>query len=263
MFEKFGYLPRHFKRSTKQWRRKYLPKIRNLSDWSYAADGFATQQKNVGFLKDPKFAKAWAVSERANRESWPDGVPDVRWRAHVACRAANHALNLEGDFVECGVFTGLLSVTVCEFIDFNSVDRAFYLFDTFSGLPVDALPESERVAAAAYNSSHYFDCFEIAKRNFAKYKNAHLVRGILPATLDNVPLNKIAYLSIDLNNSSSEETTIARLWPRLVPGAIVVIDDYAWPGHEAQYRMWNAFAAQANEIVMTMPTGQGILIKSR
>ena len=39
-----------------------------------------------------------------------------------------------GDFVECGVNKGFLSSAIMEYLDWNSLDRGFYLLDTFAGL---------------------------------------------------------------------------------------------------------------------------------
>ena len=53
-----------------------------------------------------------------------------------------------------------------------------------------------------------------------------------------------------------------RLWPQLSVGAIIIIDDYGFVGHDAQYAMWNAFAAERDLMIATLPTGQGLLIKA-
>ncbi|MFO1034700.1 MAG: hypothetical protein U1E15_11695 [Hyphomicrobiales bacterium] len=53
---------------------------------------------------------------------------------------------------------------------------------------------------------------------------------------------KIAYVSVDLNNAPAEQAVIECVWPRLSPGAIVVLDDYGFTAHAEQYVMWNDFA---------------------
>lgn len=222
---------------------------------SYAADGVGVRNRNLSFRDAPEFQRGWAKAVEGNRPAWGGNVPDVRWRAHTALWAARHGMKLEGDFVECGVFLGLLSLTICHALDFDKSDRTFYLFDTFNGLPDDGTPESKR------NSELYFDCYEQASANFAPFPNAKLVRGILPGSLEGVPIKKIAYLSVDLNHAGAEKAVIEELWDKLVPSAIVVIDDYAFGGHEDQHGMWNTFAASKGLSVLTMPTGQGLLIK--
>jgi hypothetical protein len=40
-----------------------------------------------------------------------------------------------------------------------------------------------------------------------------------------------------------------------------VIDDYAFMGHVLQYEMWNKFAESKHRMILTVPTGQGLLQK--
>lgn len=228
----------------------------------YAADGFRTMNKNTSFMDEPRFAAAWAFAEEGNREAWRKRgrVPDVRWRAHTCCWAASRALRLEGDFVEFGVNAGLLSMTVCRYLGFEALDRKFWLFDTFGGIPHGHMTDVERRLATERNTGIYENVFEIAKHNFAPFPNAHLVRGMLPDTLEGVPLAKIAYLSIDLNVAQYERDCIERVWDNLVPGATIVLDDYAFRGSEEQNAMWNDFARKNGQTILTLPTGQGVII---
>lgn len=228
----------------------------------YAADGFRTFNKNTSFMDEPKFAAAWAFAEQGNREAWKKRgrVPDVRWRAHTCCWAASRAMHLEGDFVEFGVNAGLLSMTVCRYLGFESLDRKFWLFDTFDGIPDGRMTEVEMRLADSRNTGIYHDVFEIAQRNFASFQNANLIRGVLPASLDMVSIDKIAYLSIDLNVAQYEKECIERVWDRLVPGATIVLDDYAFHGGQEQNAMWNEYARLHGQSILTMPTGQGVIV---
>lgn len=229
----------------------------------YQADGFRTLNKNTDFMNEPRFAAAWRFAEEGNREAWAKRkrVPDVRWRAHTCCFAAKRALKLEGDFVEFGVNAGLLSMTVCAYLDFGALDRRFWLFDTFEGIPDGHMSAREATLASERNQGIYSDVYEIAKRNFSKFQNAILIKGMLPDTLNAAPIGKIAYLSIDLNVAQYERACIERVWDRVVPGATIVLDDYAFFGSEEQNAMWNEFAAAKGQAILTLPTGQGLIIK--
>ena len=224
-------------------------------------DGLGVVHRNLSSsLHDPKFIEAWEVSKRGNQEGWRGNVPDIRYRAYTALWAARHGLSLDGDFVECGVFTGLLSMTICHALNFSQVPKNFYLCDTFNGIPVEGLMGAEREKAIHHNKN-YFDVFEIVKRNFSPYPNATLVRGILPGTLANLPINKIAYLSIDLNSASAEILVIKELWDRIVPSAIILLDDYGFKGYSDQHEAWNDFAKSKGAAIYASPTGQGIIVK--
>jgi hypothetical protein len=57
------------------------------------------------------------------------------WRVHTLAWAAKNALNVEGDFVECGVFKGFCSPVLLKYLDYQDIPRKAYLYDTFEGLP--------------------------------------------------------------------------------------------------------------------------------
>lgn len=242
--------------------REYADRLAVLDEQIVSApDWISALGRNAHFLSEPKFAAAWDVSAKANEPGWPEGVPDIRWRAHIALWAARNGASLEGDFVECGVHTGLLSLVICHAMDFADQPRRFFLFDTFDGIPLDRLSPSEHERAEHLNTTLYRDVHHAARQNFAPFPNAILVRGVLPESLEQAELGAIAYLSVDLNMAPSERAVIEALWDRIVPGAAILIDDYDWKGHEAQRDVWNRFAAERHQNIATLPTGQGLMIK--
>jgi O-methyltransferase len=239
-----------------------VAQIMELSARLYSMDGITVTGRNLGFLQDPVFNSAWQKSAAVNLTGYPMGVPDLRLRAHIVLWAAHHGLRLEGDFVECGVHTGLLSLVIFHALDFGHQPRNFYLFDTFHGIPLDGLEDAEIERANTSNQSLYQDVYSAAAENFSSFPNARLIRGILPQSLADVEIAKIAYLSVDLNNVNAERGVIERLWDKLVNGAIVLIDDYDWVGHELQKKMWDEFAGERGLMIASLPTGQGLLIKT-
>lgn len=231
-------------------------------DWW--ADGVGVRGKNMGWLNNEKFQKALKFAHEGNIEGWKKVgyVPYIPWRTHVATWAASNALRLEGDLVECGVHTGLLSMAICDYLDFDKYpEKKFYLFDTFEGIPEEGVEERDKEMAKKYNEALYFDVFDVAKKNFSRFPNVIPVKGILPDSIDQVNIEKISYLSIDLNNAKYERETIEALWDKLVVGAMVVLDDYGYMGHLPQYETWNDFAKSKGRMIMTCPTGQGLLQK--
>jgi O-methyltransferase len=242
-------------------------RLKNLSRMKthYQADGLGVRNKDTSFLSEPNFDAAWQNAAELNKEGWAKtgkGIPDIRWRAHVCCWAAQNALKLDGDFVECGVHTGLLSLTVAHFVNINATEKRFWLFDTFEGIPIDGLSSEEKELAERHNNEIYFDVFKIAQRNFSAFPRATLVQGIIPQSFEGCDLENISYLSMDLNNALAERKAIDFLWPKLVPGAVIILDDYAFTGYRKQYDMWNEFAKSMGQIVLTLPTGQGLIIRS-
>lgn len=218
---------------------------------TYREDGLVTTH-NCDFTKDLRFQTAYASGEKQQ------AMDGIRWRAHTALWAASHASHLEGDFVECGVYRGFLSMSIVTYLDFAKMtDRRFHLFDTYSGLVAQMVTEED---SAAYRND-YEECYDFVKKSFADIPNVNIVKGPVPDTLPSANISKVAYLSIDMNCTQPEVDALEYFWPLMTSGGVVVLDDYGFPGHEAQKagadRVAEAFGVQ----VLTLPTGQGLIFK--
>ena len=71
----------------------------------------------------------------------------------------------------------------------------------------------------------------------------------------------IAYLSIDLNDATYEMQVMDRLWKRMAVGGVLLIDDYGWQHSREQHDAWNRFARAQNVSILSLPTGQGLILK--
>jgi hypothetical protein len=244
--------------------KKEVERWRELGEPDYNADCLAVWMKSVDFLQDPRFMKAYRQGINSGHLFGRDtGTQDVHveWRVMVGCWAASHGAQLEGDFVECGVNTGILSLAACSYIDFNATGKNFYLFDTYEGIPLDQLSEAEHKAGRGNDNKYYEDCWERAVKNFAPYPRAKLIRGKVPETLSQVNIEKACYLSIDMNVAYPERAAIEHFWDKLVPGAVILLDDYGWRPYRKQKETLDEFAAGKRVEILTLPTGQGLIIK--
>lgn len=231
----------------------------------YQYDGMYLFGKNMDWMTDPKFTKAYFLGMNSGHKicRTPGSHEDIHieWRIHIICWAAMHATKLSGDFVECGVNTGICSLAACQFVDFNKTGKNFYLFDTFNGIPESQMSTTERDDRVQENRAYYEDCYETTKRNFANYPNVHLVKGMVPDTLTIPKINQVAYLSIDMNIAAPEVAAMEYFWDKLVPGALVILDDYGWQHYHEQTKALDAFAERKGMMIATLPTGQGLIVK--
>ena len=246
----------------KQYWRKLMQKLKFSKPYTYDSDSLRVWRKGAGFLNDLRFQAAYRRGMFSGHKLGRKAGVDlhIEWRVHTILWAATQAAKLPGDFVECGVNTGIFSLAICEYLRFNSLNKNFYLFDTYSGIPSEQLGESGMKRGRTLNSV-YEECYETARSNFAEFPRAILVRGRVPETLTDVSISEVCYLSIDMNIAEPEIAALNHFWPRLTPGAPVVLDDYGWNGHLPQRVAMDEFAASKGLTVLELPTGQGLLIK--
>jgi len=228
--------------------------------YTFNADGLATVH-DAGFLSDARFAAAYAAGAATGHRISPPEKLHIEWRVYVCCWAAWHAMRIAGDFVECGVGTGIVSLAVCRYVGFESLDKRFWLFDTYGGIPEEQALPAELALARSKNRRHYFDSHALVARNFSAFPNVRLIKGTVPASLAQDGLRQIAYLHIDMNIAYPEVEASRVLWDRLTPGGIVIYDDYASLAHSAQKQALDAFAAERSVKILSLPTGQGMLLK--
>jgi hypothetical protein len=225
---------------------------------TFAADGLYTVL-NSDFLRDPRFAKAYDLGVNTGHRMG-DNL-HIEWRAHVNCWAATVALRLPGDFVECGTNTGIFARSIISYTNFEKVqNKKFYLLDTYEGIPDGQHSPAERELLGDMNRG-YYNCWDVVQKTFAPFPNVVLVKGLVPDTLTRVPSEEIAYLSIDMNAVKPEIEAAEFFWDKLVTGALVVLDDYGFPPHIHQKRAFDEFARRKNVEILTMPTGQGLIVR--
>ena len=234
---------------------------------TYDENALVTWSQSTDFLLDERFRAAYRrgmlSGHRLGRFASSNGDLRIRWRVAICCWAAHHAQHLPGDFVECGTNTGIYSLAVCEYVNFNATGKSFWLFDTFEGIPSEQMSELEKALGRAEESAAIFPpCYEVARSNFAPYPKAHLVRGRVPDSLVMAPISDVAYLCIDMNIALPERAALEYFWPRMVTGGVAILDNYGWQPYRAQKASLDEFAAQEGVEIMMLPTGQGLLIKA-
>jgi len=232
------------------------------SERSYARDGLFTYH-SARFRNDPAFQAAYARGVEASR-----GVdPRMEWRFHVALWVARAALRAPGDFVECGVNAGFVSSGIMQYLDWEEVAKQFYLIDTFDG-PVLTQYSSEEIhegrksiAEEAVKRGAYVTDLERVRANYAEWSNTRIVQGAIPEVLSSAGIDSVAFLHLDMNCAYPERAALEFFWGRLSPGAMVLLDDYAYFGNRLQGEAIDEAARSLGAQVLALPTGQGLIRK--
>lgn len=211
------------------------------------ADNFFTWGRNNSLFDDQPFVEAW----EANIETPADRA--IAWRRYVLACAAYHCVQLDGDFVECGAYSGVGVKTVVDYLGGKEFPKTFWAYDLFEhqdGMLHHAMP------------GHGPDLYERVKAKFAGYDQVRVVKGLIPDVFAENSPDKIAYLHIDMNQAPAELAALEHLFDRLVPAGMLILDDYEWAmayrGQKLAADPW--FDARGYR-VMPLPTGQGLVIK--
>ena len=228
----------------------------------YAQDSLFTSN-NDHFRYEPEFKKAYSRGISANGGH----DPHIEWRVHVALWAARNALRLPGSFVECGVNAGFVSSAIMHRLNWHKVEKHFYLVDTFNDPVITQYSEEEIIRGRlgviddAIAKGAYVTDLERVRANYAEWPNVEVVQGIVPDVLPSLGVQQVAFLHIDMNCAFPERAALEYFWELLSPGAIVLLDDYAYFGYEAQGNALDGLAHTIGATILALPTGQGMILK--
>ena len=217
-----------------------------VSPGYYLGDNLFTWGRNNSLFEDPAFIAAW----QKNILNTADEA--IAWRRYILACAACHCIQLQGDFVECGVYNGSGMKTVIDYFGVAEFKRTFWGYDTFDYHPV---------------AGHAFEgqtegFFESVQQRFAGYDQVRLIRGLLPSSLEENSPGEISYLHLDLNSAEYEIAVLDCLFDRVISGGMVILDDYEWAGiYRVQKIAEDAWFEKRNYRVFPLPTGQGIVLK--
>src|SRR5678816_3069499 len=77
---------------------------------------------------------------------------------------------------------------------------------------------------------HGAGLYERVCEKFAGYPQVHVIKGLIPEVFASGCPDRIAYLHVDLNQAPAEVASLEYLFDRMVPGGILILDDYEWSG---------------------------------
>lgn len=142
---------------------------------------------------------------------------------------------IAGDFVECGVFLGGAVMIRAETISRLGYDyRTIYLYDTFEGFNTQRTAEDDIVIESGqpegwFTAPNWRSMVE-ENLNLTSYPTEHLmiVEGDIEKTAPVCPSSAIAILRLDTDTYYTTRAELQSLYPRLVNGGVLIIDDYGY-----------------------------------
>ena len=223
--------------------------------FTFDADGMATMAI-PSFLKNSKFISAYFRMRVASRAVVD---PGLQWRVHQAMWCAANSMNIEGDFVECGTGKGLMMSAVLDSVpNWDTSKKRMLLFDTFSPFGIDPV-SGENLEEHGTRGTYATNVEEVVQ-NFSEWPRVELIKGLLPETLSQGNIEKIAFLHVDLNHAPAEVAVVRALWSKIERGGIMLLDDYAQVLQ--QNDAMNQLAQEMSFEILTTASGQGIVLKS-
>ena len=170
--------------------------------------------------------------------------PERLWALREAVRYVVRC-DIRGDIVECGVWKGgSMMAAALTLHDLGVTNRRIHLFDTFEGM---SAPSSRDRSVSGEDAADLLrgrdkdywlwcrspleDVREAMRSTRYDESNLMYISGRVEDTLPGHAPDKIALLRLDTDWYESTYHEMTHLFPRLVPGGVLILDDYGhWEG---------------------------------
>lgn len=180
-------------------------------------------------------------------------------RCYILHQLTTYGLNLEGDFVECGVFKGGTAYLIADVIkNFTTKPKIFHLFDTFKGMPELANQDS-----SSHKKGDFGDIsLDKVKHLLKPFSFIQYHAGVIPNTFSQTNLNKIAFAHIDVDLYQTVLDCCSFFYNKLSKGGIMIFDDYGFYGYkDAAKKAVDEFFNDKPEPIISLRNGQSFIIK--
>ncbi len=140
--------------------------------------------------------------------------------------------NVEGDFIETGVWRGGATIFMKAMLKaLHDTDRTVWAADSFEGLP---RPNKEKYKADEfdehYKAAELAVSLETVQRNFKKYDllddRVKFLKGWFKDTLPTAPITKLAIVRLDGDMYESTMDGLVNSYPKLSVDGYLIIDDW-------------------------------------
>jgi O-methyltransferase len=166
-----------------------------------------------------------------------------------------------GAILEVGVWRGGTGALLARRLALAGLDSPVYLCDTFSGV-VKGGGQDE-----FYKGGEHADTSKDLVQGLLQslqIKNARVIQGVFPDESGSVLADcSLRLVHIDVDTYQSAKDIMEWAWRRVVPGGMVVFDDYGFSVCAGIKRLVHEQAAHADKLALHNLNGHAIIVKLR
>lgn len=168
--------------------------------------------------------------------------------------------DLDGDIIEVGVWRGGSGALLAKRSSLEHLEAKIYLCDTFEG--VVKAGSNDPVYRGGEHSDVTRGSVERLLRSM-QLSNVEILEGVFPEeTAHLIPPDRMFRLChIDVDVYRSAKDVLAWVWERLVPGGLVVFDDFGFPKCEGVTTLVNEESSKPDRLVLQNLNGHAIMVK--
>jgi len=165
----------------------------------------------------------------------------------------------QGDILEVGVWRGGTGCLLAQCCREHDIPGTVFLCDTFTGVVNAGDQDSAYVGGEHADTSLSTVLDLVAGLNL---ENVEVLQGIFPeSTGARIQDRRFRMCHIDVDVYESASHVFEWVWPRLVPGGVVVFDDYGFYSCGGVTRMVDRMRGESDRLVFYNVNGHALVIK--
>lgn len=173
----------------------------------------------------------------------------------------NRTERLGGAMLEVGVWRGGTGALMAKRAQLAEAKDPVYLCDTFEGVVKAGVRDT------TYKGGEHADTAEHIVNDLVRrlhLQNVRILKGIFPDQTAHLidPRARFRLCHIDVDVYDSAKDVMAWIWDRMVPGGIVVYDDYGFSVCEGITKYVNEQVDETDRLVLHNLNGHAIVIKT-
>jgi O-methyltransferase len=224
----------------------YLPTGRSGYDYVYPVANYSPWNSDAGFLS-------------AYESIRPNTLVDI-YRCWELWALAGQTEKLGGGILEVGAWRGGTGALMAKRSQLAAARDPVYLCDTFEGV-VKAGPHDTSYKGGEHADTSLHMVEDLVRT--LNLKNVRILKGIFPDETAHLvdPGARFRLCHIDVDVYESAKDSMAWIWERMVPGGIVVYDDYGFRFCEGITKYVNEQVDKTDRLVLHNLNGHAIVIK--
>jgi O-methyltransferase len=166
---------------------------------------------------------------------------------------------LPGDTAECGVRYGKSSFFVLNAL--RDPQRPHHLCDSFEGLSQPTAVDSETGGRRdAWQAGDLAADESIVREQLKDFPQCRFHRGWIPDCFVGLEGRQFALVHVDVDLYEPTLAAFEFFYPRLVPGAVMVCDDYGFASCPGARRAVDEYFAGRPDVFLELPSGQALIL---
>ena len=211
-----------------------LPHLKNIIenkgffkslDYSYNKPSIDFSRATSYRFVNKKCLKAIKKTFKQKKDTSGSNLTTLKTHENI-CEALEITKNVEGDYIEIGVYEGGSALTALNYLNQINLKKKTYLLDTFEGFNYT---DSENSSDVIWHKSHFIDNEEKTKfflrerlKDFSNYEliTSNICKDDLPEEIKSISL---AHIDVDMYEATLE--AIKKVSKRLSKNGIIMCED--------------------------------------